>query len=1144
MQTIMITSENLRLVRDREGLFRLLRQKLGWPSVDPEDPFTYDIRLDGLDVKANVSQIVPFGADDPHPVMLVETDGDFKRGQLREILRGVRGDMRNRARFKGKTISDIVFIVASNGYRDMRFCRFVEQEGRQPKLQAFGWAKGEEGATRTLREVNLPALKMPSERATGGWDWDAKTWQDAWNVEKVQKEFFQGLKAVFEKYLDAIILVSETRKGQKLIDKGEDVARLMLQTIVNRLLFLALVQKKGWLAPPGNQGEGREKEYLFALYDEANPEGNDFDFHDRMRQLFFQGLCEPDDKIRKNDANLQRIGKVPYLHGSLFEAGKYEQKSGHYANLGWIKLPNAFYGELIGPDGVFRKFNFTISESTPDDIEVAVDPEMLGLVFEELMTLREAQESSRRRGDDPRHATGSYYTPRNIVQFMCREALKVYLEPFASRVDIEALVDRHTLSGTDIPLADLKSAVEKVKVCDPACGSGAYLVGMLHELNEVLKVLDSRIAEGEIEAARTDYKRKLLLLQNAIYGVDLQEFAANMARLRFWLSVAVDMVEPEPLPNLEYKIEFGDTLLAPDPSTVGDLFLQAIHEAADRVGKLKTEYSDPFDPSNKAELKRKIDEDLAALRRAAEQNAPCPTGVFDWRVEFAEVFIERDGKGGGFDIVLANPPYIRQEEIDGLNSTFPRGYKAFLLSKYAPACTGKSDLYAYFYVRSCQLLRQGGCQIHICSNSWLDVIFGTSLQKFLLENSRVRKIIDSSVEKQFTTADINTIISVISKGRSSDEPTTDFVLLKGPFDESVYDSSLQRVVRKSYSEIKRDASDARNLYTLGKWGGLYLRAPDIYLELLEKYRGQLIPLYAAADLTTGTKSNADEFFYTELRNEGDQESVIVDAAGNLRRIETDLVRVPLLKAPEDARIPRLDLSRLRSRRLALPDDLSSYPLAREYVDWAEKELRLQDRPTLRNVNPWWRYRPQGGSDFLLPVKPKRSIVLSWVQGLEVNVNKSFYLVRVQPAYDPMLVAATLFSTFGAIAREVMGRANFGQGVLEIIAVEARLLPVLKNVSEPHRTEIRAAFEAMLNRPVKVVYNELRLPDRRRLDRAVLLALGVPLVEVELVIDAVQDAARRLVWNRQAKPGNFMESRFDYEEWLASGREFPVRGENN
>jgi len=1138
-----ISSEDLRLVSSRAGLFRLLRQKLGWPSVDPEDPFTYEFSLEGTHSIANVSQIVPFGTDDPYPVMLVESEGDFKRGQLRHILRGVRANMRSRSRFQNKSISDIVFIVASSGYRDTRFCRFVEAEGRQPKLQSFGWTRGDENSTRTLREVNLPALKMPPEHPSGGWDWTANFWEDAWNIDKVQKEFFQNLKAVFEKYLDAIILVNETGQCCKLAEKGEEVARLMLQTVVNRLLFLAFIQKKGWLIPPDQNQDVKATEYLFALFDNANPKGQAFDFHHRMRQLFFDGLCQPIDVIRLSESNRKLFGRVPYLHGSLFEAGKYEQQNGDLSRYGWVNLPNGFYEELIGPDGVFRKFNFTISESTPDDIEVAVDPEMLGLVFEELMTLREAQETSKRRGDDPRHATGSYYTPRNIVHYMCREALKVYLEPFAGSVDIHALVDQHTLTGNNIPLSDLRSWIEQIKVCDPACGSGAYLVGMLQELNEVLKVLDTKLVENKSEEARSDYRRKLFLLQNAIYGVDLQEFAANMARLRFWLSLAVDMVEPDPLPNLEYKIESGDTLSAPDPSGLDNLFMQFIHDDADRIGKLRIQYSDPFDSSDKVELKLQIEKNLAALRVNVERNVPCPKGAFDWRVEFAEVFIDRKNKKGGFDVILANPPYIRQEDIDALNSSFPGGYKSHLLLAYSFACTGKSDLYAFFYARSCQLLRSGGCQVFICSNSWLDVIFGKDLQIFLLKTGRIRKIIDSSFEKQFVTADINTIISVFTKDLPSDDFSTDFILLKGEFDSSINEPSLQRVVRKTYRELKKDASDSSGIYTLGKWGGLYLRAPDIYLKIIESYKGRLVPLSAVADLQRGTTSGADDFFYVDLIEEGETECLIRDVSENNRLIESDFVKIPLLKDPKDARTPRLDLLRLKARRLALPDDLSIYPHAKSYVKWAEHELVLHTRPSLRNVTPWWRYRPQEKADFLLPVKPKRSIVLSWVQGLEISVNKSFYLVRVRPEFDPVLIAATLFSSFGAIAREVLGRANFGQGVLELIAVEARLLPVLKSAQQEHAIEIKNAFMSMLNRPVKVIYNEMMMPDRRRLDRAVLHGMGVPKTEIEVTVDAVQDAARRLVWGRQAKPGTFMESRYDYEQWLSSGQEFPVRGEN-
>jgi hypothetical protein len=441
------------------------------------------------------------------------------------------------------------------------------------------------------------------------------------------------------------------------------------------------------------------------------------------------------------------------------------------------------------------------------------------------------------------------------------------------------------------------------------------------------------------------------------------------------------------------------------------------------------------------------------------------------------------------------------------------------------------------------LLRPGGCQIFICSNSWLDVIFGKSLQKYLLENGRVRKIIDSSYEKQFTTADINTIISIFTKETPSDDLVTDFVLLKRDFDQSVHDAKLQRVVRKTYRQIKKDASDGRGFYTLGKWGGLYLRAPDIYLKIIETYGDRLVPLSEVADLQRGTTSGADDFFYTELIEENDRECLIRDALGNPRLIEAELVKIPLLKAPQDARTPLLDLNRLRGRRLALPDDLTLYQHAEKYVKWAEDELQLHLRPSLRTSHPWWRYRSQHKSDFLLPVKSKRSIILSWVKGLEVSVNKSFYLVRVHDDFSPILAAATLFSSFGAISREVMGRANFGQGVIEIIAEEAKLLPVIKNASTEHLTYIENAFNAMLKRPVKVIYNEMMMNDRRQLDRAILLALGVSLVELELTVDALQDSARRLVWNRQAKPGSYRESSFNYDDWLASGNEFPIRGEN-
>jgi hypothetical protein len=718
MPPITITAIDLKHVVDRSGLFRLLRNKLGWPSVDPEDPFTYDVKLDGRDVNANVSQIVPFGADDPHPVMLVEAGGAFRRSELREILRGVRAEMRNRARYQGKNVADIVFVVAADGYRDIRFCRFTEQEGRQPKLQSFGWMRGEEDATRTLREVNLPLMKMPVERSNGGWDWDAKTWQDAWNVEKVQKEFFQGLKAVFESYLDAIVLVNGTGKDQKLVEKGEEVARLMLQTVVNRLLFLAFVQKKGWLIPPGEQGAERKKEYLFALYDFANPSEIGFEFHERMRQLFFEGLCQPDDVTRQNPYNLDRIGTVPYLHGSLFEAGKYEQQLGEYADLGWIKLPNGFYAELIGPEGVFRKFNFTIGESTPDDVEVAVDPEMLGKVFEKLVTEQE------------RHSSGSYYTPREIVQYMCRESLRNYLN---AELCNESSQSKESSQAIDVfidhrsprMLRNPQKALEKLKairVVDPACGSGAYLVGMLHELVDLRRAL---FVSGQPDA-ETDYRRKLEAIESNIYGVDYMPLAVGIARLRFWLSLSVeyDGPTPKPLPNLEYKIEIGDSISAPPLVRGGQA--SVVSELSRQLGDHKREFLE----IRGEDRLRKIDEiegllDIIANYLCVNRDT---SGAFLWEVNFAEVF------PSGFNIVIGNPPYVRAGFIDNIPLLNARGrWKG---------CSRDSDLYCYFYERGREILSSNGVLAFVTSNKWLRTAYGGRLAEYLVGEFQRIKIID------------------------------------------------------------------------------------------------------------------------------------------------------------------------------------------------------------------------------------------------------------------------------------------------------------------------------------------------------------------------------------------------------------------
>ncbi len=327
------------------------------------------------------------------------------------------------------------------------------------------------------------------------------------------------------------------------------------------------------------------------------------------------------------------IGKVPYLNGGLFEEDEDDKRTD-------ITIPDASVDAILRD--LFDRFNFTIDESTPLDVEVAVDPEMLGKVFEELVT--------------GRHETGSYYTPKPIVSFMCHEALKGYLGsklPNEQEDAITRFVDDYDPSGIHNPEATL-DALRTVTACDPACGSGAYLLGLLQELIE----LRSSLFTARNVDPVTNYQRKLEIIQNSLYGVDIDPFAINVARLRLWLSLAVDFTgdKPEPLPNLDFKIEVGDSVLGPKPPEMAlDMMrLNMVREYA----RLKAEYL-----SAHSGMKREILSRIEAQKKSIQSLTPYQhlNNGFDWAVEFAEVLAD-----GGFDIALANPPYVRQELITGI----------------------------------------------------------------------------------------------------------------------------------------------------------------------------------------------------------------------------------------------------------------------------------------------------------------------------------------------------------------------------------------------------------------------------------------------------------------------------------------------
>ena len=541
----------------------------------------------------------------------------------------------------------------------------------------------------------------------------------AFDVEPVTKAFFAEYKKIFE----------AAEEGVSGFGDDNETKRLFVQTLFNRLMFVYFLQRKGWLSFQG------DKDYLNTLWRDYGSNAGDSNFYvARLKPLFFVGLNNPDSRNlnRDNPALHAVIGDVPFLNGGLFEETELDRRPG-------LTVPDgAIEGVLRG---LFDRFNFTVMESTPFDIEVAVDPEMLGKVFEELV--------NRRR------SSGSYYTPRPVVSFMCREVLKGYLEGQDSGLSPEAVaqfVDEHDTSDIPLPAAGkVGGALSEVTVVDPACGSGAYLLGMMQELVELQSALYNVRADN-----RSLYDLKLHIIQRNLYGVDIDEFAVNIAMLRMWLSLAIDYEgdSPPPLPNLDFKVVRGDSLLGPDPSAGVEVqgALGRDAEQVRRLGQRKAEYMRASTGPDKERLRNDI-RDLEERVKTALGIVGVPGGVVDWRLQFAEVFTD----GRGFDIAVANPPYIQLQKDGGKLGRLYKdaGFATFVRS---------GDVYQLFYERSCQLLqRDRGLLAYITSNSWMKAEYGKPLRSYFSQQHTPLRLLELGKDV-FESAIVDSSVLILRKG--------------------------------------------------------------------------------------------------------------------------------------------------------------------------------------------------------------------------------------------------------------------------------------------------------------------------------------------------------------------------------------------
>ena len=378
---------------------------------------------------------------------------------------------------------------------------------------------------------------------------------------------------------------------------------------------------------------------------------------------------------------------------------------------------------------MFDRYNFTVNEAEPLEKEVAIDPEMLGKVFENLI------EENRRKG------LGAFYTPREIVHYMCQESLIHYLDTTVNpqgkvieRTDIEALIregeqaahyeaarkdgevsyQRRLPEAIEQHARALDEALKTITVCDPAIGSGAFPVGMMTEIVRARAALTPYFNEGE---QRTPYHFKRHAIQNSLYGVDIDMGAVEIAKLRLWLSLVVDEEDVQQiklLPNLDYKVVVGNSLLGVEKNLFNEEYFKQLEQ-------LKPQFFDESDRTKKAQFKQRIEDLIHKLTKGRE--------IFDFEIYFSEVFHAKSG----FDVVIGNPPYVRQEEIKDLKPLLKPRYECF---------TGTADLFTYFYERGIKLLHNGGQFAFITSNKWYRSGYGEKLRDWLVRNTRIHELID------------------------------------------------------------------------------------------------------------------------------------------------------------------------------------------------------------------------------------------------------------------------------------------------------------------------------------------------------------------------------------------------------------------
>ena len=583
----------------------------------------------------------------------------------------------------------------------------------------------------------------------------------AFSVDAVSDMFFDGYKKQYEdiiQYITGKRMVKVANKWEEKIisdpcknimqefarfQNPEKAVRDYVKKLMGRLVFLQFLQKKGWMGVPINKewGEG-DYEFIQHLFEKTTDKDH---FVDEVLEPLFNDL----NSERTNNLVSSAVGgniRVPYLNGGLFEREATDETQ--------FPLPGKYMQSLLD---FFASYNFTIDENDPDDAEVGVDPEMLGRIFENLL--------------EDNKDKGAFYTPKEIVSYMCRESLIAYLqtdiEDEATKEAIRQFVTTHDVDalGSNAKFRQqVDEALCNVKICDPAIGSGAFPMGLLKELFQCRTALEG------IEQSKAAEIKKHIIQQN-VYGVDIERGAVDIARLRFWLSLIVDEEKPQALPNLDFKIMQGNSLLEQykgvdlstmtekkaDQSGMLSIFDNMLDVYRQDLRKMLIKYYDCTDHDKKQSLRKEIVANVK--KQLAEQSINVDFGDLDlsgnnqfmlWRTWFYDVFSQ-----GGFDIVIANPPFIDSETM---TKNMPELRNMY--SNIYQTARGNWDMFIIFIELGMTLLKINGVLCKIIPNKLIAAKYGQELRNHIAEKE-VIEVRDYSRIDVFTNAAVYPITIVL-----------------------------------------------------------------------------------------------------------------------------------------------------------------------------------------------------------------------------------------------------------------------------------------------------------------------------------------------------------------------------------------------